>query len=87
MNPESASTLVWLAVILIFLGFAGLNPALSFGLFILAAISSAAPALLSRKRVRSAGIIVFLAAVALAVNSYPAYKQHMEQYKSHTQRH
>ena len=87
MNPESASTLIWLAVILIFLGFAALSPDLSFGLFILAAISSAVPALLARKRLRIAGIIVFLVSVALAGNSYPAYKHDMEQYMSHARRH
>ena len=87
MKPESAKTLVWLAIILIFLGFVGLNPALSLVLFILAAISSAVPALLARKRLRIAGILVCLASVALAVNAYPAYKQHMDQYKAHTQRH
>lgn len=87
MKPESAKTLVWLAVILIFLGFVGLNPALSLVLFVLAAISSAVPALLARKRLRIAGIVFFLASVALAVNGYPAYKHHMEQYKAHTLRH
>ena len=87
MKPESAKTLVWLAIILIFLGFVGLNPALSLVLFVLAAISSAVPALLARKRLRIAGIIFSLVSVALAVNAYPAYKQHMEQYKAHTLRH
>lgn len=87
MNPKSASTLVWLAAILVFLGFAGLNPALSFILFILAAISSAVPALFAKKRLRIGGIIAFLISVTLAVNSFPAYKHHMEQYRSHVLNH
>lgn len=80
MNPESASTLIGLTVILIFLGFVSLNPAASFLLFVLASLSAAAPALLARKRVRLMGALAFLVSVTLAAISYPAYKKHMQAY-------
>ena len=58
-----------------------MNPTLRFGLSVTAGIIAAIPAILGRKRPRIAGIVVLVVSVVIATVSYPASKQHMEQYK------
>lgn len=81
MNPKSASSLVWLSVVLLLLGVVAMNPTLRFGLSVTAGIIAAIPAILGRKRLRIAGIVIFVVSAVIATVSYPASKQHMEQYK------
>ena len=80
MNPKSANALSWTSAILIVLGLSVGSPSGSFALLVLAAICSVIPALFATKRPRIFSAVLLLSAVALAVNSYPAFKQDQAAY-------
>lgn len=87
MNPKSASTCVWLSVILIVIGAVAGNPAFQFSAFAMAGLSAAFPSFLGRKRVRILGWVFFILAMIVAFASYPACDHHMKNYRksaSHT---
>lgn len=80
MNPKSANALSWTSAILIALGLSVGSPSGTFALLVMAAICSLIPALFASKRPRLFSAILFLVAVALAVNDYPAFKQDQADY-------
>lgn len=80
MNPKSANALFWTSVILVILGLSLSSPSATFALLVLAAICSLIPSLFASKRPRIFSAILLLAAVALAVNCYPAFKQDQDAY-------
>jgi len=77
MNPQSARTLVWTAVILLVLGLIVPSPAGSIFLFGLAALCALFPTAFARKGAQLGAAAALLVAVGLAVLAYPQYQQHM----------
>lgn len=81
MNPVSARTLAWTAVLLIVLAPAIISPTGTFPLLVLAAICAAIPALFAVKRCRIVSIVLFCISLTLAVSYYPGFKQDQEIYR------
>lgn len=85
MNPKSASTLVWAAVIVNLLGLVVMSPS---GQFILAAVGGVVaivPTVFGRKLPRIAGAVVLLVSIGLVVVAYPKHEQAMQQYQQRAQ--
>lgn len=80
MNPKSANALSWTSAIFIILALSISSPSGTFALLVLAGICSVIPALFAAKRPRLFSAFLLLAAVALAVNSYPAFEQDQAAY-------
>lgn len=81
MNPKSASTLVWAAVLVTVLGLSVTSPGAQFLSCIVAAVLAIIPTLFSSKKPRAAGGIMLAIALAFAYHSYPAFKKEGEDYR------
>ncbi|HAK89042.1 MAG: hypothetical protein A2X55_02900 [Nitrospirae bacterium GWB2_47_37] len=86
MNPKSAKTFVWAAVISILLGMAVMSPAGSFFLYSLAALSALIPIIFGDRRLRIAGAGILAASIALLAATYPEYDAEMTRYKERADR-
>lgn len=82
MNPKSANALLSSSALLIVLGLSVGSPSGTFVLLVLAAICSMIPVVFASKRPRLFSAVLLFAAVALAVNYYPAFKQDQDAYAS-----
>lgn len=80
MNPKSANALSWTAAILMILGLSLASPSGTFAALLLAAICVAIPSIFASRRPRIISIVLLVAAIALAANSYPAFKQDQDSY-------
>lgn len=81
MNPKSASTLVWAAAFVNFLGLTVTSPGAQFLSCIIAAALAIVPTLFSSKKPRVAGGIMLAIALAFAYQGYPAFKKEGDDYR------
>ncbi len=80
MQPKTARTFLWLAGILIVLGFLIMSPGAGLILFLLAAASAAVPSIFAADRSRLVPVGLFVLSAALAVIYYPSFKREQEAY-------
>lgn len=81
MNPKSARTFVWAAVISIVIGMMIMSTAGSFFLYSVAVLFAAIPAIFAAKRTRIAAIVILAVSIALLVVTYPKFDAEMTKYK------
>ena len=81
MNPKSARTFVWAAIISIILGIMIITPAGSVFLYLIAVLFAAIPAIFGAKKTRIAAIVILAVSIALLVVTYPIYDAHMTKYR------
>jgi membrane protein implicated in regulation of membrane protease activity len=81
MNPKTARTFVWAAIISIIFGMAIMSPAGSFFLYAIAALFAAIPAIFGAKGTRIAAIVILTISIALLAVIYPKYDVEMTKYK------
>ncbi len=81
MNPKSAKTFVWAAVISILLGMVVMSPAGSFFLYSVSALFAASPAIFGAKGTRIAAVVILAVSLALLAVTYPKYDAEMTKYK------
>ena len=82
MNPKSASALVWLAVIVDFLGLIVISPSAQFMFAGVAAVVAIIPAMFARKGPQIAALVVLVLSAALAAAKYSGHSAAMAQYES-----
>jgi membrane protein implicated in regulation of membrane protease activity len=80
MQTQSASALVWTAVILGFLGLVIASPAGRIFLSVCAALFALPPATFGRKTPQAAGTAVLILSLTLAAASYPRFKKANDDY-------
>ncbi|MCL4457361.1 MAG: hypothetical protein M1406_08195 [Nitrospirae bacterium] len=81
MNPKSAKTFVWAAVISILLGMVVMSPAGSLSLYSIAALFAAIPAIFSTKRTRIAAIVILAVSLVLLAVTYPKFDAEITKYR------
>lgn len=81
MNQKTVKTAGQVSVIVLIIALMLMSPPLRLGLFILAALCAAVCAVFAVGKWRIAGIVLVLAALALAVAEYPAATSDMQDYR------
>ena len=81
MKPESARALMWSGAILIIIGAAIGAPAGAILCMGLAALCALAPIVVGPLGPRIAGVVIFVIAIAFAVQLYPLYQKEQERYR------
>jgi len=80
MNQKTVKTAGQVSIIVLVIGLMLMSPPLRLGLFILAVLCAAVPAVFAVGKWRIAGIILVLAALAFAIAEYPAATSDMQNY-------
>ncbi len=75
MKNSTASTLIWLTVILLVLGLLIMSPSGSFFVFVLAALAALAPIFSGSKKIRIAAVLLLSASILLASVKYPEFRK------------
>lgn len=75
MKNSTASTFIWLTVILIILGLLIMSPSGSFLAFVLAALSAIIPVFTGTKKIRIMAVILILTAILLASVKFPEFQK------------
>jgi len=86
MNPKTAKTFVWSAIVGILLGMAVMSPAGSFFLYALASLFALIPTIFGARRTRTAAIVILAASIALLVATYPNFNVEMTKYRERAHR-
>lgn len=81
MNQKTVKTAGQFSVIVLILGLLVMSPPFRFSLFVLAAFCAAIPSVFTSGKWRGAGIVIVIAALALAAVEYPAASSHMQHYR------
>lgn len=81
MNPKSARTFVWAAIISIIFGMAVMSPVGSFFLCSVAALFAVIPTIFGTKRTRTAAIVILALSIALLAATYPKFDIEMTKYR------
>jgi membrane protein implicated in regulation of membrane protease activity len=81
MNPKSAKTFVWAAIISILVGMAVMSPAGSFFLYLMSALCAAVPTIFGAKRTRIAGALILAVSIVLLAVTYPKFNAEMTKYR------
>lgn len=75
MKNSTASTLIWLTVILLVLGLLIMSPSGSFFAFVPAALSAIAPAFSGSKKMRIVAVVLLSGSILLASVKYPDFQK------------
>jgi len=81
MNPKSAKTFVWAAIISILLGMAVMSAAGSLFLYAIAALFAAIAAIFGTKGTRIAGGVILAISIVLLAVTYPKFDAEMTKYR------
>ncbi len=75
LNPKSASSLCWFALIVNVLGLIATTLSAQFFFSAIAAFLALIPTVFARKRAQIFGAVVLILSLTLAVTGYPKYEQ------------
>jgi hypothetical protein len=81
MNQKTVKVAGQVSVIIFIIGLLVISPPLRFALFVIASLCAAVPAIFTSGKWRIAGIVIGIAALALALIEFPDARSHIEQYR------
>jgi membrane protein implicated in regulation of membrane protease activity len=81
LNSTSARAFIWLAAIVVVLGFLVSSPSGAFLAFLIATLVAFVPALFASGKIRVIAVILLLASIGLAASKYASFRDEQQKYR------